>query len=287
MPRQKLWVALPDTLLIDSKHLREKTIKLGMVARCCAIFRVQKIYIYKDSTEKTGGELRLIRTMLEYLDTPQYLRRILYEKRPELEYAGLLPPLRTPHHKLAEKPSDIRRGDYREGVVVERGGNLFIEAGLSGLVPLQGKSLVSTGSRVTVKFTSEYPDLRCIAVKREEVREYWGYEIGESSSLKGLIRSLNADLVILTSHNGRPVNKIWSDLLSDIQKARSIVTIFGSPKHGIYELLEKEDTRPEELSKYVLNTFPEQGTATIRTEEALLGTLALLNLGRNLEKPEM
>jgi predicted SPOUT superfamily RNA methylase MTH1 len=282
MPRQKLWVALPDTLLIDSAHLREKTVKLGLVARSCAIFKVQKIYLYRDSTDKTGGEAKLLRTMLEYLDTPQYLRRILYPKQPALEYAGLLPPLRTPHHKLAEKPSTIRRGDYREGVVVERSGRIFIDAGLSGLVPLQGKPSVQTGSRVTVKFTSEHPDPQCIVVKRETVDTYWGYEVGESPSLKGLIRSLNADLTILTSRRGYPVNKVWHDLLSTIQTARSLVTVFGSPKHGVYEMLEKEDTRPEDLSKYVLNTFPDQGTATIRTEEALLGTLALLNLGRNL-----
>lgn len=287
MPHQKLWVGLPDTLLIDSKHLREKTVKLGMVARSCAIFKVQKIYIYRDQTEKIGGESKLIRTVLEYLDTPQYLRRILYEKRPELEYVGLLPPLRTPHHKLAEKPSDIRRGDYREGVVTERGGKLFVEAGLSGLVSLQGRPPVPVGSRVTVRFTSEYPDLRCVAVKREEVGDYWGYEVGESPSLKGLIRSLNADLAMLTSRRGQPVNKVWSKLLPDIQTARSVVTIFGSPKHGVYEILETENAHPEEISKYVLNTFPDQGTATVRTEEALLGTLALLNLGRNLEKPEV
>ena len=286
MPRQKLWVGLPDTLLIDSTHLREKTVKMGLVARSCAIFKVQKIYIYRDSTEKTGGESKLIRAVLEYLDTPQYLRRILYEKRPELEDVGLLPPLRTPHHKLAEKPSNIRRGDYREGVVTERGGKLFVEAGLPALIPLQGRSPVPVGSRVTVKFTSEHPDIRCAAVKREEVGEYWGYEVGESPSLKGLIRSLNAELTLLTSRRGQPVNKVWSRLLPDVQTARSVVTVFGSPKHGVYEMLEKEDARPEELSKYVLNTFPDQGTATIRTEEALLGTLALLNLGRNLEKPE-
>ena len=37
---------------------------------------------------------------------------------------------------------------------------------------------------------------------------------------------------------------------------------------------------PKDLSKYVLNILQEQGSATIRTEEALLGTLAILNLAK-------
>jgi predicted SPOUT superfamily RNA methylase MTH1 len=283
MPHQKIWVALPDTLLLDSQHLREKTAKLGIVARGCGTFGVHKIFLYRDSTEEMG-EADLIRTIMEYLDTPQYLRRLLYEKRRELEYAGLLPPLKTPNHKLAEKPQEIRRDDYRDGVVVERGGNLFANVGLKGLVPIQGRATV--GVRVTVRFTSEHPNLRCIVVRREEVKKYWGYEVKESNSLKGLIRSLNANVVVLTSRWGRPLTEKWSELVQAIWRAESILLVFGTPRHGISEILEKEKARPADISGYVLNMFPGQWTTTIRSEEALFGTLSILNLAKNLrEKP--
>ncbi|MFQ6134965.1 MAG: putative RNA uridine N3 methyltransferase [Nitrososphaerales archaeon] len=281
MRSEKLWVALPDTLLSDSGHLREKTVKLGAVARSCAIFRVQKIFIYRDQTERSG-EASFIKTILEYLDTPQYLRRHLYGKRAELKYAGLLPPLRTPHHKLAERLSDIRRGEYREGVVVERRGGLHVDVGLPRLVPLDGR--VSKGSRVTVRFTSEYPDLRCEAVGREDVDEYWGYEVSEAGPLRNLLRSINTDLLILTSRRGRPVKEVWRDLISKVKRARSITVVFGSPRCGVYEILSKEGVKPKDLSRYVLNTLPQQGAATVRTEEALLGTLAILNLAISLGK---
>ena len=46
-----------------------------------------------------GGESGLIRRVLEYLETPQYLRRRLFPLDESLKYAGLLPPLRIPSHK--------------------------------------------------------------------------------------------------------------------------------------------------------------------------------------------
>lgn len=281
MRGQKLWVALPDTLLSDSGHLREMTVKLGAVARSCAVFRVQRIFIYRDETERMG-EAGFIKTILEYLDTPQYLRRHLYEKRAELKYAGLLPPLRTPHHKLAEKLSDIRLGDYREGVVIERHGDLYVDVGLTRLVPLKGR--VSKGSRVTVRFTSEHPDLKCETSRREDVDEYWGYEVKEADSLRNLLRSIKTDLLILTSRKGRPVTEVWRDLVSEVKQAQSITVVFGSPRSGVYEILSKEGAKPKDLTRFVLNTLPQQGVATIRTEEALLGTLGILNLARSLSK---
>ncbi len=279
MRGQKLWIALPDTLLSDSGHLREKTVKLGAVARSCGLFRVQKIFIFRDQTEKTG-EADLMKTILQYLDTPQYLRRQLYGKMGELKYAGLLPPLRTPHHKLAERSSDIRRGEFREGVVVDKRGYLQVDVGLPRPVPLKGR--VAKGSRVTVRFTSEHPDLRCEAVRRRDVGDYWGYEVSEAGSLRTFLRSVDADLLILTSRRGRPITEVWRDLALEVKQAQSIVVVFGSPRSGIYEMLTKEGVKPNDLSRYVLNTLPQQGAATIRSEEALLGTLAIINLAKGL-----
>ncbi len=281
MRGKKIWVAIPDTLLSDAAHLREKTVKVGVIARSCVIFRVQKICIYRDKTEKSG-EPGFIKTILEYLDTPQYLRKHLYRMSPELQYAGLLPPLRTPHHKLAVKPSEIRVGECREGVVVGRSGALYVDVGLPELVPLDGR--VSKESRVTVRFTSGYPDLRCEAVKREDVEEYWGYEVVEAGSLRSFVKSVNADLFILTSRKGRSITDAWWELLSEAKRAESLAVVFGSPRHGVYDILQEEGVKPDDVSRYVLNVFPQQGVATVRSEEALLGTLSILNLALNLEQ---
>ena len=52
--------------------------------------------------------------ILQYIECPQYLRRKFFPMHPDLQFAGLLPPLDAPHH--------LRRGDvasFREGVVVD------------------------------------------------------------------------------------------------------------------------------------------------------------------------
>ena len=279
MSGKKLWVALPDTVLSDTKNLRDKTIKLGSIARSCAIFKVNKIFFYRDHTS-TSGEFELIRIILEYLDTPQYLRKQLYGMKKELQYAGLLPPIRTPHHKLIEKNSEIQFGSFRQGIVVKKSGQYYVEVGLSNLIPVEGPA--SKGSRVTVRFTSQYPNLRCEVTERGNVNTYWGYEVKEANSLQKLIKSLNPDISIITSRRGIPLIDIWQKLVTEIHNAYTILVVFGAPRSGVKEILAKDKVNLQDLSQYVLNSLQEQGTATIRTEEALLGTLAILNLANKL-----
>lgn len=275
MKERKLWVALPNTVLSDTNNLRDKTIKLGSISRSCAIFKVNKIFIYPDNTV-TSGEFELIRIILEYLDTPQYLRKQLFGKRKELQFAGLLPPLRTPHHKLIENISEIKVGGFREGIAVKSGGQNYVDVGLKNLIPVEGP--IAKGSRITVRFTSQYPNLRCQVVERDNVKEYWGYEVKEAASLQKLLKSLNADISIFTSRKGKPLTDLWQNLITDIQHAHTILVIFGAPRSGVKEILLRDKVNIRNLSKYVLNVFQEQGVSTIRTEEALLGTLAILNL---------
>ena len=61
-------VSIPDTVLEDKDSLREKTAKLGTIARACAIYGVDIIEVFRD----TGGhgEAQVMRKVLEYLETP-------------------------------------------------------------------------------------------------------------------------------------------------------------------------------------------------------------------------
>ena len=63
--RRALSVAFPDTIL-EERHdsLREKTIKLGQIARTCSIFGVDTIQVFPD--QRGGGESALIKSILEY-----------------------------------------------------------------------------------------------------------------------------------------------------------------------------------------------------------------------------
>ncbi len=108
---RRLGVALPDTVLEEHDSLREKTVKLGTIARSCAIYGVDTIIVFRDP--KGRGESRLITRVLEYLETPQYLRRSLFGFDEALKYAGLLPPLRIPSHKQRVQVEKLKVGEIR------------------------------------------------------------------------------------------------------------------------------------------------------------------------------
>ncbi|MFB0543769.1 MAG: putative RNA uridine N3 methyltransferase, partial [Candidatus Bathyarchaeia archaeon] len=72
--KMELFIAVPDSLVSDIPHQRERTAAIGLVGRAVAIFRVDGIVIYKDPGSG-GGEASFLRLILNYMETPQYLLR--------------------------------------------------------------------------------------------------------------------------------------------------------------------------------------------------------------------
>ncbi|MEM3536199.1 MAG: putative RNA uridine N3 methyltransferase, partial [Candidatus Bathyarchaeia archaeon] len=108
MQGKKIAIAIPASIVSDTPHLREKTSKISLIGRTAAIFRVDEIIVYRDNSKiDQTPEMELIATLLAYLETPQYLRKRLFRLRPELRFAGVLAPLRTPHHPLKSRVADL------------------------------------------------------------------------------------------------------------------------------------------------------------------------------------
>ena len=53
---------------------------------------------------------------------------------------------------------------------------------------------------------------------------------------------------------------------------------FGAPLRGLHEIAQDEGLDLAKTMDFVVNTVPNQGTVTVRTEEALLASLAILNM---------
>jgi predicted SPOUT superfamily RNA methylase MTH1 len=53
---------------------------------------------------------------------------------------------------------------------------------------------------------------------------------------------------------------------------------FGAPALGLNEIVAREGLRLDDIVDFVVNTVPSQGTETIRTEEALIASLAVFNI---------
>ena len=68
----------------------------------------------------------------------------------------------------------------------------------------------------------------------------------------------------------------FAALVEQAKNVRNILVVFGAPKHGVHEIIAKEGASIKPYL-HVVNMFPNQGTETVRLEEAVLGTLAILN----------
>ncbi len=273
--RNSITIAVPASMVSEIHGLRDKTAVLGQLGRAAAIYRVDQIIIYRDQPD----ESLTMKYILGYLETPQYLRKHLFEVRPELQYAGTLPPLRAPHHTPEEKLSEIKIGDFREGVVL--GGSDFsynVDVGLNVPMKVRGKP-PTKGSRIITEVMQVEPELSGRSVKKKDVPEYWGYDLrGSKGRLSDLAHSPEWDLTIATSRIGEDIISVKDRLESDLSKAEKTLIVFGSYKEGVGEMIRKEGRRAEEIFDYILNTVPNQGTATVRTEEAVMSTLAILNI---------
>ncbi|HUS78091.1 MAG TPA: RNA methyltransferase [Patescibacteria group bacterium] len=268
----RLSIAIPSSLVAEVPHLREKTLVIGDVARAASIYRVDGIYIYRDEPD----EGRLLQQVLKYVETPQYLRRHLIGRRPELSYAGVLPPLRTPHHPLEKDHRKLARGEFREGVVLsEEGGEFLVDIGVDRPLRAEGKA-PSIGGRATVQVTRVTPELMGRFARKKDIESYWGFEVHLAQMrLARLLSSGEFDLSIATSRYGMSYPDAEPQIRSVWRGAKNALIAFGSPRRGLGDLLGVD---LESLFDHVVNMIPDQGSETVRTEEALHATLAILNL---------
>jgi len=280
----KLSIAIPASLVSDVPHLREKTLKIGLVGRAAAIFRVNEIIVFPDIPKvNQKRDIDLISTVLSYMETPQYLRKRLFKIRPELKYAGVLPPLRTPHHPLTGQIKNLKVGEYREGATVSLiGDGTLVDIGVEQPILVPNAKL-NPNTRVTVKITELGERPKAALTNRNQIETYWGYRVTVSNLPFGqLIKKRAFDLVIATSRHGKALKEVFNELKSRWKNSRRILVAFGAPTQGLYEIAAYEGLKLEEIAHFVVNTIPDQGTETVRTEEALYASLAILNTMTNV-----
>ena len=276
----ELSIAIPASLVSDVPHLREKTMKISLVGRAAAIFCVNEIIVFPDLPDTDQRrDTNLITTILSYMETPQYLRKRLFKIKPELRYAGILPPLRTPHHPLANRTKDLTVGEYREGAILsltEAGSLVDIGVERPILIP---DAEIPLNTRVTIRVTKLGKHPRAALASRDEIQAYWGYHVTVPNVPFGqLVKSRSFDLVIATSRHGTPLLKVADELTKCWKESCNILVAFGAPTQGLYDIVARENLKLNEVAHFTVNTIPNQGTETVRTEEALYTSLAILNL---------
>ena len=274
MYKDELSIFIPNSFLSESKDLKIRTYKVGILGRALAIFQADNVVIYNDDNVKNEeGEMdgEFIAEILSYMNTPQYLRKQAFPIRPELKHVGILPPLRTPHHPVNSQP-DV--GDYRQGFTVKRNKKgTYVDIGMDKLAfckeQLSVKRIFDFKiTKIAKKEVIVTPD------KPDDV--YWGYNvISSTKSLKNSLKLIKPDLVVETTRYGDYINSIFDELKPKLDESKSIAILFGGPYSSI-----QEDVSNPNWDLFKINTLPGQGTETVRSEEAVVATLSLFNCMR-------
>lgn len=274
MYKDELSVFIPNSFLSESKDLKVRTFKVGVLGRALAVFQIDNVVIYNDDHIKNeNGEEdgEFIAEVLNYMNTPQYLRKSAFPIMPELKHVGILPPLRAPHHPVNSQP-DV--GDYRQGFTVKRNKKgTFVDIGMDKLAfckeQLTVKKIFNFKiTKIAKKEVIVTPD------KPDDI--YWGYNvISSNKSLKNSLKLIKTDFVVETTRYGDYIDSIFDELKLKVDEFKNIAILFGGPYSSI-----SEDVSSGNWEHIKLNTIPNQGTETVRTEEAVVATLSLFNILR-------
>jgi methyltransferase len=276
----KIDLAIPDSFLYGTVSDVDRTFKIFQLARAISIFRVEHVFIFHDKIiNPKRDEIEFIITLLEYLDTPQYLRKKIYSRLDSLKYVGKLHPIRSPHHRDKVSFENTKNGEIRVGIVEKKNNSLFVDVGLDSLIKYQG-NIKQQGKKINVKLLKKNNFLTAIDVKREEINEiYWGYKVSHSNSLYEILTKYQKSNIILTSRFSNYF-KNDSPFSNNLKKNgmfnnNSILIVFGSPKFGLKEIFSREKINVSNYNSF--NFFPYQGTQTVRLEESIFGVLSIIN----------
>lgn len=293
-----LSIAVPGSILDNAQSVELRTYLAGQIARAACVFKVDEVIVYDDIgiqdnvTAKTinslsdSGEVRPARRccaqlarILQYLECPQYLRKEFFPKHHDLDYAGLLNPLDAPHHMRQQDD-----GQFREGIVINQPAKngCYVNVGLLKNVKVDRP--LQPGVRVTVEMLPSPPESKRLFGRvvpptrpKKETGVYWGYSVRLASSFNAVFTECpfkeGYDVTVGTSERGERVEKVT------LPSHQHALVVFGGLA-GIEAALEADEVlmvdNPALLFDFYLNTCPDQGSRTIRTEEAILITLAEL-----------
>lgn len=282
-------IAVPASIIDNVPTLELATRLAGQIARAATIFRINEVVVFDnksnpdndsvvDNSDDESGAAFLMR-ILQYLETPQYLRKALFPMHNSLRFVGLLPPLDAPHHLRKHE-----WGPYREGVTVKErdsnSGAMLVDVGLVKNVIVD--QIFEPGRRVTVamgtnrNLDSDLPRQVVPSSKPREEGTYWGYQVRYAHNITSVIKDCaykgGYDFIIGTSEHGQIIKS--SDL--EIPSFRHLLITFGGLA-GLEESIEEDANlkgkNAQDVFNLYLNTCPHQGSRTIRTEEAIFISL--------------
>ncbi len=283
-----LSILIPSSIVDNAQSKELRTYLIGEIARTLGIFKISEVIIFHDKLKDNSKDyINYFIKNLQYLETPQYLRKTLFPVSDDLKLSGLMNPLESQHHLRKDEWSP-----YREGCVLNRpvnGEYSWVNIGLNKDCKINQKLPPKT--RVTVKlnetgFNNKLKFYTGTPVSMSEPflqnGTYWGYVIRVCETyddiFKNSIYKEGYDFIIGTSDKGENYRT------ADFNKKKNFkhcLIIFGGIS-GIEGMMVDDEHNQinegniEKNFDLYLNTCMNQGLRTIRTEEAILISLAVI-----------
>ena len=283
-----LSILIPSSIVDNAQSKELRTYLIGELARTIGIFKISEVIIFHDKLKDNSRDyINYFIKNLQYLETPQYLRKTLFPMSEDLKLSGLMNPLESQHHLRKDEWSP-----YREGCVLDRpvsGEYSWVNIGLNKDCKINQKLPPKT--RVTVKLNEDnfnnklkYYTGTPVSMSEPFLKNgtYWGYVVRVCETYKDIfndsIYKEGYDFVIGTSDKGENYKTANFNKKKDFKHC---LIIFGGIS-GIEGMMiddEHNKINSNDISKsfdLYLNTCMNQGLRTIRTEEAILISLAVI-----------
>ena len=288
-----LSILIPSSIVDNAQSKELRTYLIGEIARTLGIFKVSEVIIFHDKLKDNSKDyINYFIKNLQYLETPQYLRKTLFPMSDDLKLSGLMNPLESQHHLRKDEWSP-----YREGCVLDRpvnGEYSWVNIGLNKDCKINQK--IPPRTRVTVKLNESNFDPKLkyytgtvVSMSEPFIKNgtYWGYVVRVCETYNDIFNNSiykeGYDFIIGTSDKGENYRNANYEKKKDFKHC---LIIFGGISGIEGMMIDDEHNQinsKENVGKnfdLYLNTCMNQGLRTIRTEEAILISLAVI-------KPEL
>lgn len=298
-PKKKIKISIcfPDSIVALHQSSELRSYFISEIARMATIFCVDEIVILKDHTYKTKSPnfdaTQYLAINLQYLESPQYLRKALFPIHPDLRNAGLMNPIESKHHLKSDEFFEYREGYVLNRPVKENASGSWVDIGLKKYAKIDYKLQPMT--RVTVKLNEkslliEQKNFSGKVVPQSEPKDllntHWGYSVRIANSIKDVFKYCpfggNYDLKLYVGNDGINTKEIKFSDSQLFENTEKILVVFGGFE-GLEAVLEGE-----ELSKLKTNKLFEKfndcysfninkfGVKNLRLEEEMFMFLNLL-----------
>ena len=142
--------------------------------------------------------------------------------------------------------------------------------------PIDHPTAIRTRVPTLFRVSKHRGEVKLEQTPRDSVEHYFGYDVEITHSLLEYLEQNISRTSVVFSRLGIPFQKVESEIESTLSSTHSLLAIFGGPQSGVRDLVKDKDALKRNVT-YWVNTIPDQGTETVRLEEALWISLGQFN----------